>query len=154
MASCPARTRSSCNWPASGSTKKIDALARKWFRRLPYPFPRKDRAAGFRYDVCILQAEFSRTQVFDRPLSGRTFFEQVIRDNLDAGRPDQVQLIFDRRIQRTHAPARFRTRVIVEGVVPTLHVDYKHSRIKQITRKDQCPQDRDHHQRHSRLRHR
>jgi hypothetical protein len=25
------------------------------------------------------------------------FFEQVIRENLDIGRPDQVSLIFDRR---------------------------------------------------------
>jgi hypothetical protein len=72
--------------------EKIDALARKWFRRLPHPFPPKDRAAGFRYEISILQAEFSLTQVLDRPLSGRFFFEQVIRDNLDAGRPDQVQL--------------------------------------------------------------
>jgi hypothetical protein len=111
-------------------SEKIDGLARKWFRRLPHPFPARDRAAGFRYDISILQAEFSLTQVFDRPLSGRFFFEQVIRDNLDAGRPDQVQLIFDRRVMRT-TPGRFRTRVITEGVIPSLHVDYKHSKIKQ-----------------------
>jgi hypothetical protein len=110
--------------------RKIDSLARKWFRRLPHPFPAKDRAAGFRYDISILQAEFSLTQVFDRPLTGRFFFEQVIRDNIDAGRPDQVQLIFDRRVIRT-TPGRFRTRVLTDGVVPSLHVDYKHSRIKQ-----------------------
>ena len=110
--------------------EKIDALARKWFRRLPHPLPARDRAAGFRYEISTLQAEFSLTQVFDRPLSGRFFFEQVIRDNLDAGRPDQVQLIFDRRVMRT-TPGRFRTRVLSEGVIPSLHVDYKHSRIKQ-----------------------
>jgi hypothetical protein len=34
--------------------------------------------------------------MLDRPISGRVFFEHVIRDNLDAGRPDQVSLIFDR----------------------------------------------------------
>jgi len=110
--------------------QKIDALARKWFRRLPHPFLPKDRAAGFRYDISVLQAEFSLTQVFDRPLTGRFFFEQVIRDNLDVGRPDQVQLIFDRRVLRTN-PVRFRTRVLTEGVVPSLHADYKHCRIKQ-----------------------
>jgi hypothetical protein len=33
------------------------------------------------------------TQVLDRPISGRVFFEHVIRDNLDAGRPDQISLI-------------------------------------------------------------
>ncbi len=74
-------------------------------RRLPHPFTAADRAAGYRYDLSILQAEFSLTQVLDRPVSGRIFFEQVIRDNLDIGRPDQVQLIFDRRIVRPGANA-------------------------------------------------
>jgi hypothetical protein len=41
------------------SAAKIDALARKWFARLPHPFTRADRAAGFRYRLSILQAEFS-----------------------------------------------------------------------------------------------
>src|SRR5512147_2669884 len=101
------------------SAAKVDALLRKWLRRLPHPFTAKDRAAGYRYDVSILQAEFSLTQVLDRPLSGRIFFEEVIRENLDLGRPDQVQLIFDRRITK-RTPGRFRTRVITEGVVPSL----------------------------------
>jgi hypothetical protein len=80
--------------------------------------------------VSILQAEFSLTQVLDRPLTGRVFFEEVIRENLDLGRPSQVQLIFDRRVNR-RTPGRFRSRVITEGVVPSLYVDYKSSRIKQ-----------------------
>jgi hypothetical protein len=44
----------------------------------------------YRYDISILQAEFSLTQVLDRPLHGRLFFEQVIRENLDIGRPEDV----------------------------------------------------------------
>ncbi|HLJ95850.1 MAG TPA: hypothetical protein VKU02_21920, partial [Gemmataceae bacterium] len=109
---------------------KIDRLLRKWLARLPHPFTPADRRAGYRYDVSILQAEFSLTQVLDRPQSGRIFFEEVIRENLDLGRADHVQLICARRVtQRT--PGRFRTRVLTDGVVPTLHVDYKHSRIKQ-----------------------
>ena len=80
--------------------------------------------------MSILQAEFSLTQVLDRPLCGRVFFEEVIRENLDLGRPDQVQLIFQRRITK-RTPGRFRTRVLTEGVTPSLHIDYKHSRIKQ-----------------------
>jgi len=38
--------------------------------------------------------------VLDRPASGRIFFDQVIADNLDIGRPDRVGLIFGRRIIR------------------------------------------------------
>jgi len=112
------------------SAAKIDKLLRKWLARLPHPFTRQDRAAGFRYDVSILQAEFSLTQVLDRPQSGRVFFEEVIRENLDIGRPDQVQLIFNRRVTK-RTPGRFRTRVLTEGVTPSLHFDYKRSRIKQ-----------------------
>jgi hypothetical protein len=69
------------------SAEKIDVLVRKWFARLPHPFNRADRAAGFRYNVSILQAEFSLTQVLDQPVHGRVFFEEVIRENLDIGRP-------------------------------------------------------------------
>ena len=116
------------------SAPHIDALLRKWLRRLPHPFTAKDRTRGIRYDPSILQAEFSLTQLLDQPVTGRVFFEEVIRENLDIGRPDQVQLIFERRILRkgpNATPGRFRTRVITEGVYPSLHVDYKATRIKQ-----------------------
>lgn len=109
---------------------KIEALFRKWLGRLPHPFTAADRKAGYRYDLSILQAEFSLTMVLDRPVTGRVFFEEVIRENLDVGRPDQVQLIFNRRVTRK-TPGRLRTRVITEGVIPSLHVDYKSSRIKE-----------------------
>src|SRR5206468_1935867 len=123
----PQRLQELC---AGLSAGKIDALLRKWLARLPHPFSAADRAAGYRYDVSTLQAEFARTQVLDRPLSGRVFFEEVIRENLDLGRPDRVQLIFGRRVTK-RTPGRFRTRVITEGVTPSLHFDYKHTRIKQ-----------------------
>ncbi|MDQ5833548.1 MAG: hypothetical protein M3550_10905 [Actinomycetota bacterium] len=114
--------------------EQIDALLRKWLAILPHPFTPADREAGYQYDVSVLQAEFSLTQTLDRPVSGRIFFEQVIRDNLDIGRPDQVSLIFDRSLRRKGpraTPGRFRTRVITEGVTPSLHVDYKHATVKQ-----------------------
>ena len=69
--------------------------------------------------------------MFDRPVQGRVFFEEVMRENLDLGRPDYVQLIFDRRVTKRTPPPRYRSRVIADGVIPSLHVDYKHSRIKQ-----------------------
>jgi hypothetical protein len=54
----------------------------------------------------------------------------VIRENLDIGRPKQVQLIFDRWVTK-NTPGLFRTRVITDGVIPSLHMDYKGTRIKQ-----------------------
>jgi hypothetical protein len=116
---------------------KINALLRKWPRVLPHPFTGADRRAGYRYAISILQAEFSLTQVLDRPLSGRVFFEDVIRDNLDLGRPDQIGLVFERRVNR-RTPGRFRTRVITDGVVPSLHVDYKHAKVKQYHKENRA----------------
>jgi len=112
------------------SSDKIQALLEKWQAILPQPFAAEDVAAGYRYEVSILQSEFSLTQVLDRPQSGRIFFEEVIRENLDLGRPDQIQLIFQRRVTK-RTPGRFRTRVLTAGVSPSLHLDYKHSKIKQ-----------------------
>jgi hypothetical protein len=112
------------------SVEKIDALLRKWLARLPHPYSAEDRAAGYCYDLSILQAEFSLTQVLDCPTAGRRFFEEVIRDNLDLGRPDNVQLLFDRQVRKT-TPGRFRTRVVTAGVLPSLYVDYKSARLRQ-----------------------
>jgi hypothetical protein len=111
------------------SAEKVDGFLRKWLRLLPHPFTGADRKAGYRYDISILQAEFSLTQVLDRPVHGRLFFEQVIRENLDLGRPEQVQLIFNRKITR-RTPGRFRTRVVTQDVTPSLNVYYKNARIK------------------------
>src|SRR5205823_4778786 len=76
--------------------------------------------------LCINGHEYVKRQLAKEGIA----FEEVIRENLDIGRPDQVQLIFARRVTK-RTPGRFRTRVLTEGVTPSLHVDYKHSRIKQ-----------------------
>ena len=90
------------------SAARIDWLLHKWLARLPHPYSAADQRVGIGYELSILKAEFALTQVLDRPLHGRAFFEDVIRDNLDLGRPDQVQLLFDRRVNK-RTPSRFRT---------------------------------------------
>ena len=83
-----------------------------------------ERAAGYDHRLAICQLEVSLTQVFDRPVQGRHFFEAVIRENLDLGRPDRVRLLFPLRLTRATPPPAFgyRTRVITDGVQPSLHV--------------------------------
>jgi hypothetical protein len=107
---------------------QVDRFFRRWLRRLPHPFSSRDRAAGYRYQLSIWQFEFSLTQVFDRPALGRQLFEEILRENLDLGRPDRIQLLFDRQVRRT-TPSSFRTRVVQHGVIPKLSVEYKHSRV-------------------------
>ncbi|HEY2295613.1 MAG TPA: hypothetical protein VGM86_33325 [Thermoanaerobaculia bacterium] len=108
----------------------VEAFLARWLERLPMPLTSADRAAGYDWKLSIWQMEVSRTQVFDRPVRGREFFEEVMRDNLDLGRPDRVQLIFERRILPS-TPGKFRTRVIQDGVLPSLHIEYKSFDLKQ-----------------------
>src|SRR6202521_350633 len=115
---------------ASLGPEEIDRVFRKWLKRIPLPLRPEDREAGYDWDLSIWQMEVSLTQIFDRPLRGREFFEEIIRDNLDLGRPDRVQLIFDRVVTKK-TPGEFRTRVIQDGVHPSLHINYKNFDLKQ-----------------------
>lgn len=115
----------------------IEAFFTRWVGRLPLPLTAPHRAAGFSYRLSILQMEVSRTQVFDRPLRGREFFEEILRDNLDLGRPSRLQLVFPRKITRA-TPGRFYTRVVTHGVAPSLHLEYKRCRIKQYFKEERA----------------
>jgi hypothetical protein len=116
-----------CDRLGSGAVK---SFFWRWVHRLPSPFTRSDLQAGYVYELAFRQLEVSDTRVFDRPQAGRAWFEAVIRDHLDVGRPDQITLIFQRPISR-RTPGQFRTQVITKGVDPILSGYYKSSRIKQ-----------------------
>ena len=108
----------------------VQSFFGRWLRRLPSPLTRADLRAGYIYELAFRQFEVSDTCVFDRPPAGRMWFEGVIRDHLDLGRPDQIALVFHRGVTRC-TPGRFRTRVVTRGVDPTLCGYYKSSRLKQ-----------------------
>jgi len=106
-----------------------ERLLRTWLERLPLPLSAKDREGGYDWQLSIGQMEVSLTQIFDRPQRGREFFEEVMRDNLDRGRPDRLPLISDRRVTKA-TPGPFRTRVMQHGVHPSLHIQYKNFDLK------------------------
>lgn len=119
----------------------VERFFRRWLAKLPHPFSPADRAANYRYWLSVRQMEFSLTQVFDRPVAGRQLFEELIRDNLDLGRPDRIQLLFNRRVHlagRHPTPGSFRTRVVHSGVIPKLSLEYKSSRVKQYFKLDRA----------------
>ena len=130
----PERLQAICN---ELGAEQVQAFFEKWVARLPWPLTTEDRKAGYHHRLSIWQMEVSRTQVFTRPVRGREFFEQVIRENLDLGRPDRVQLIFGRQVRR-NTPSPFRTQVLQSGVQPTLHVTYKHSGVKQYFKENRA----------------
>lgn len=111
----------------------VQAFFDRWLDQLPWPLTSVDRVAGYRHRLSIWQLEMSLTQVFATPVYGRHFFEAVIRNNLDLGRPDRVSLLFPTRLNRRTPPPGlgYKTRVITHGVAPSLHVEYKHSHVKQ-----------------------
>jgi hypothetical protein len=102
----------------------------RWLARIPTPLGLADQAAGYWWELSMRQIEVSRTLVFDQPRRARGFFEALVADNLDLGRPDEVKLIFDRRI-RKDTLGTFATKIVTRGVEVAVNVFYKHSRIKQ-----------------------
>jgi hypothetical protein len=114
---------------ASLSERDVHAFFARWMAVLPSPFTAAERAR-YGYGLSVRQLEISDTRVFDRPAAGRAWFEQTIRDQLDIGRPDRVQIVFDRKINKT-TPGIFQTKVITRGVAPIIQAHYKHSKVKQ-----------------------
>jgi hypothetical protein len=113
----------------------IEVFAQRWLHRLPLPFGPADQRAGYWWEISMRQVEVSRTLVFDAPRRARAFFEALIADNLDIGRPANVEIIFNRHIRRD-TPGVFRTAIDRPAVGPdtggvVLNLFYKHSRIKQ-----------------------
>jgi hypothetical protein len=109
----------------------IHVFVERWLARLPLPLTDTDRDAGYWWETSMRQVEVSRTIVFDAPRHARGFFEALIVDNLDLGRPHNVEIIFGRRVRRDTI-GTFRTAIDRRdngGVL--VNVFYRHSRIKQ-----------------------
>jgi hypothetical protein len=134
FASCadPAALQAICDRLGPGT---IGVFFERWMSRLPVPLTEFDRAAGYWWELSMRQVEVSRTLVFDAPRHARSFFEALVADNLDIGRPEQVELVFtskhERRGRPRTQPLTFKTKVITRGVQVTVNAFYKHSRIKQ-----------------------
>lgn len=124
---------------ANGITaKKTESLIRKWLSIVPNPQKELALYGGrkflkmLKYNISVLQAEVALTQVWKRAQDGLQFFEQVIRENIDLGRPEKVGVIFGKRItKKTLKENRFMSRVFTHGVIPVFNVFYKSNKLKQ-----------------------
>jgi hypothetical protein len=113
----------------------IEVFFQRWLHRLPLPLAAADRDAGWWWELSMAQVEVSRTIVFTQPRYARAFFDALVTDNLDLGRPDTIEIIFGRRV-RKDTVSEFKTKVVSRGTEVTINAFYKHSRIKQYL-KDQ-----------------
>jgi len=88
--------------------------------------------AGYWWELSMRQVETSRTLVFDAPRRARMFFEALIADNLDIGRPELIELIFKRGQHRgAKAAGQFKTKIATYGTEIRINAFYRHSMIKQ-----------------------
>jgi len=113
----------------------IEMFFQRWMSVLPLPLTGHDRQAGYWWELSMRQVEVSRTLVFDAPRQARGFFEALVADNLDLGRPDVVELIFTGRHERRGRPRKeplvFKTKVVTRDTDVTVSAFFKHSRVKQ-----------------------
>jgi hypothetical protein len=113
----------------------IGVFFERWMSILPLPLTDADRAAGYWWELSMRQIEVSRTLVFDAPRRARSFFEALVVDNIDIGRPDNVELIFTGH--RGHWGRQFqveptyKTKVVTRDTEVTVNAFFKNSRIKQ-----------------------
>jgi hypothetical protein len=128
----PAALQEICDRFQAGS---VTVWFERWMARIPLPLTEADRAAGFWWELSMRQVEVSRTLVFDAGCAARAFFEALIAENLDLGRPEQVELLFRRGAvvgrRANPPPGGYRTKIDQSCELVTLNVFYKHSRIKQ-----------------------
>jgi hypothetical protein len=134
FASCedPAALQAICDRFGPGT---VQVWFERWMARIPLPLTGADREAGYWRELSMRQVETSRTLVFDQDVNAHAFFESLLRDNMDLGRPENVELLF-RRGQRRGAPAGppargFRTAIDRHCDMVTVNVFYKNSRLKQ-----------------------
>ena len=135
FASCddPAALQAICDRFGPGT---VQVWFERWMARIPLPLTDADRDAGYWWELSMRQTETSRTLVFDDDVHARAFFEALLCENMDLGRPENVELLF-RRGQRlgrpTLPPARggFKTKIDRYCDLVTLNVFYRNSRLKQ-----------------------
>ena len=114
----------------------VQVWFQRWMAKIPLPLTGAGRDAGYWRELSMRQVETSRTLVFDDDVHARAFFEALLCDNMDLGRPENAGLLF-RRGQRLGGHSNpppgggFKTKIDRYCDLVTLNVSYKNSRLKQ-----------------------
>ena len=129
----PAALQAICDRFGPGT---VQVWFERWMARIPLPLDDADRDAGYWWELSMRQVETSRTLVFDGDVHARAFFEALLCENMDLGRPENVELLFRRgqpKGRPAAPPARggFKTAIDRYCHMVTINVFYKNSRVKQ-----------------------
>jgi hypothetical protein len=135
FASCddPAGLQQICDRFGPGT---VQVWFERWMARLPLPLTAAGRDGGYWRELSMRQVETSRTLVFGTDVHARAFFEALLCENMDLGRPENAGLLF-RRGQRPGAHSSpppgggFKTRIDRYCDLVTMNVSCKNSRLRQ-----------------------
>jgi hypothetical protein len=135
FASCedPAALQAICDRLGPGT---VQVWFERWMAKIPLPLTTADRDGGYWWELSMRQVETSRTLVFDGDVHARAFFEALLCENMDLGRPENAELLF-RRGQRLGAASNpppgggFKTKIDQYCDLVTMNIFYKSSRLKQ-----------------------
>jgi hypothetical protein len=135
FASCPdpAALQEICDRFGPGH---VQAWFERWMARVPLPLTGDDREGGFWRELSMRQVGTSRTLVFDAGVHARAFFESLLCENMDLGRPENAELLFRRGDKRggfagDPPPGGFKTKIDQYCELVTMNVFCEHSRLKQ-----------------------
>ena len=79
----------------------------RWLTRLPLSFDANDQQAGYWWEISMRRSRCPAPLSSTLPGMPAGFFEALVADNLDLGRPHNVETIFGRRgppRHRRHLP--------------------------------------------------
>jgi hypothetical protein len=111
----------------------VTVFAERWWQVLPLPLTDHDRTAGYWWEISLRQVEVSRTLVFAAPRHARAFFEALVADNLDIGRPEQLEVIVNdlARLRRNihRLPGRNLYTLTADGLRFAIFYTTIHSRV-------------------------
>ena len=110
----------------------IRRLFRKWtLGVIKHPVINRLKRHNVRYEIYMTQMEYARTSIWDNGKRGLEFFEQLIRENLDIGRPETAGLIFKKRATKKVLSCwKFMTQVVTEKVIPVFKFRFKSNIMK------------------------
>jgi hypothetical protein len=109
----------------------IQGFFDRWMTQIPAPLQAADREGGYWWELSMRQVEVSRTIVFDDPRRARGFFEALVADNVDIGRPHEVRAVFGLSHRGRTSAMGFETRIFGPGTEVKMDFRYKNSRVKQ-----------------------
>jgi hypothetical protein len=117
------------------SPADIEACAHRWLAQLvPFFTDRERRRQGFGYRPFVSQVEYGTNLIFERRAALDHLHERLLDLNRSIGHPDEIALIFGRRITR-RTDAGLKTQILDHDLgQPVIRGESKSSSIKQYVR--------------------